>query len=270
MPEGRAAVTGAAIVTGAGNGIGAACAEALARAGAEVTVADIDEAAAERTAERIRRDGGAATAVRLDISDEQGWQKVVADVEARHGHVSTLVNNAGIKAALVPDDRGLLELSMATFDRMLGVNLRGTVLGARAVLPGMIDAGRGSIINMSSVAADRSVRGVGVTYSVSKGALNALTRSLAVTYGPLGVRCNAVAPGVVMVESQVKARPDQAEPLTALGLVAGTAEQIADAVQFLASTASSYVNGHILAVDGGLSATMPGLTRDPAELENRD
>ena len=262
-------VNGAALVTGSGNGIGAGCALALARAGAHVTVTDIDEAAAARTRDEIRAEGGRADAAPLDVTDESAWKQVVSAVEEEHGRVAVLVNNAGLKASLVPDDRGVLDIDMATFDLMLAVNLRGAVLGTRQVLPAMIEAGSGSIIMMSSIGSMSSVRGLGTTYSTTKAAMNGLMRSVAVTYGPLGVRCNCVAPGLIMVESQLAARPDMADSTAGMGTRPGAASEIGSVVAFLSSPGSSYINGQVMVVDGGLTANMPALTSPPAKAEER-
>jgi NAD(P)-dependent dehydrogenase (short-subunit alcohol dehydrogenase family) len=239
-----------ALVTGAGSGIGRACALALAQVGTVVAVTDVDAAGAKETHDLIAADGGASHFYRLDVTEEKDWDGVVREVEQRHGAVSVLVNNAGYKASQAPGDQGLVDLDLPTWDRMMSVNLRGPMLGSRRVLPSMLDAGHGTIIMLSSITALACPPSHGTAYTTTKTALLGLTRSIAVSYGPRGVRCNAVAPGIIaMDEASTDGFTGQGRPA-----------DIANAVVFLASEAASFVNGHTLIVDGGLLATTPGLT----------
>lgn len=248
------------LVTGAGAGIGRACATALAQTGVVVAVTDINETGAKETHDLIAANGGTSSFYKLDVSDESEWDRVVSEVERKHGPVSTLVNNAGFKASLSPNDRGLVDLDLPTWDRMMSVNLRGPMLGSRRVLPAMLKAGRGSIIMFSSVAALRFPPGYGTAYSSSKAGLLGLMRSIAVTYGARGIRCNTIAPGVIVVDDASLAQREFDSSTTRLTGRVGRPNDIAGAVVFLASDAASFVNGDTLIVDGGLTGHLPGLT----------
>jgi NAD(P)-dependent dehydrogenase (short-subunit alcohol dehydrogenase family) len=248
------------LVTGAGAGIGRACACALAQTGVLVVVTDISEAAAKETHDMIAADGGASTFYKLDVSGEDEWNRVLSDVEHKHGPVSILVNNAGYKASLSPNDRGLVDLDLPTWDQMMSINLRGPMIGSRRVLPAMLEAGRGSIIMFSSVTALVSPPNHGTAYSSSKAGLLSLMRSIAVTYGARGIRCNAIAPGVTVVDDTSLAQREFDTSTTKLTGRAARPTDMADAVVFLASEGASFINGHTLIVDGGLTAHMPGLT----------
>jgi NAD(P)-dependent dehydrogenase (short-subunit alcohol dehydrogenase family) len=244
-----------ALVTGAGAGIGRACALALARTGAVVAVTDISEDGAKETHELVVAEGGASAAYRLDVSDEDDWDRVVSEVDRTVGPILTLVNNAGYKASLSPNDRGLLDL-----DRMMRVNLTGPMLGSRRVLPAMLAAGRGSIIMFSSVTALASPPNHATAYSSSKAGLLSLMRSIAVSYGPAGIRCNAIAPGVTVVDEASVAQREFYSSTTSMTGRVGRPNDMASAVLFLASDGASFVNGQTLVVDGGLTAHLPGLT----------
>jgi len=245
---------GAALVTGAGTGIGRAVAYALAADGWAVVATDVDGDAADRVADGIRRAGGRARADRLDIVDEAAWKAVHRRIVDEEGDVELLVNNAGIRSSRTTGDGDLIDLALATFDQMIAVNLRGAVIGTKLVLPAMRSAGRGSVVMMSSAVSMQGVPGGGTAYAVSKAGLNALVRSVAVTYGRDGIRCNAVAPGFVVDDDQAD------KPLTGLLEVAarstgraGTTTDIAGVVAFLASPRAAYINGQALLVDGGLT-----------------
>jgi NAD(P)-dependent dehydrogenase (short-subunit alcohol dehydrogenase family) len=258
MAENAAATQPVAIVTGAGHGIGRGCAMALAESGVHVIVTDINVVTAQETHDGIAAAGGASAVYHLDVTDEAEWASVVNDVARQYGPVTTLVNNAALKASLVADDRGPLDLSLDTFDRMLAINLRGPLLGARAVLPTLLERKRGSIVNISSVGSLLAAPYLATAYRCSKAGVNALTRAIAVTYGPKGIRCNAVAPGVIMVDETAVAQQEFEDSTTETTGRAGRPQDIGAVVAFLASDAAAYVNGQILCVDGGLTARLPG------------
>lgn len=247
-----------ALVTGAGAGIGQECALGLAGATIHVIVTDIDRDAAEATHRAIERAGGSSSWYPLDVTHEKQWASVVADVNKRHGRIAILVNNAGWKASLAPDDRSVLELSMDTFDRMMDVNLRGSILGVREILPGMLALGAGAIINMSSVVASHSLPSMGAAYSCTKAAVDALTRSIAVTYGPRQIRCNAVAPGIIVSEAEPVDYETVAPPVGMSYVPTGHPCDIAAVVVFLATKAPTLLSGQVIIVDGGLSARLSG------------
>ena len=249
-----------ALVTGAGAGIGRGTAIALAEGGATVVVTDINRTSCEETDELIRRQGGSSVAYQLDVADDDAWETVLNEVRHAYAPVSVLVNNAAFKA-YQSGDRGLLDTPIATWDRMLSVNLRGPMLGARRVLPGMLDAGTGSIIMITSTAALHSVAGFATAYGTAKAGLGGLTRAIATTYGARGVRCNAIAPGVIMVsEDQERFRQGNG----ALTKRPGRPLDIAATVVFLASDDGEFINGQVIVVDGGLTAHFPGLPADLA------
>jgi NAD(P)-dependent dehydrogenase (short-subunit alcohol dehydrogenase family) len=251
-----------ALVTGAGSGIGAASATALAAAGASVAVTDVQADAARRVAEEIRAGGGTAVHLTLDVADEHAWAGCVEAVRERLGTITVLHSNAAdTSREAYAGDLGVTELSMELFDQVLAVNLRGPVLGCKHVLPGMIAEGGGSVVITSSVkgstgSAHRSA------YSVSKGGLDALTRVVATGYGKSGVRCNAIAPGIVATDAidTIPAAQRAALEDAHLTPALGRPGDIADAVVFLASDEARFVTGQVLCVDGGLAAHVPALS----------
>jgi NAD(P)-dependent dehydrogenase (short-subunit alcohol dehydrogenase family) len=247
------------MVTGGGGGIGCATSLALARAGATVVVADIDLIAGERTADLIGQQGGSAVPVELDVTDERAWLSVVAQITRQCGPVTGLVNNAAIKASRL-GDAGLLDTDAATWDRILNVNLRGPMLGSRAVLPGMLEAGGGSIVMISATCAFRGVASFATAYSSAKAGMNGLMIAIATTYGGLGVRCNSVAPGLIVVESS-PSQDAHIEQTAGLLYRLGRTSDIASLVVLLTSDEGSYINGQVITVDGGLTTHTAGLSR---------
>ena len=244
--EGRTAV-----VTGASRGIGAATARALDRAGARVVLVARTTSALDRVASGLRHDPVVVTA---DLGEDDSAQRVAEAALGAVGHVDVLVNNAAA-AARLPST----ELDAVTVDRLLAVNVRNLLLLTVALLPGMIERGSGSIVNLSSVS--------GLTgtprrsaYAATKGAVDALTRSLAMEYGPHGVRVNAVAPGVIDTDlwARNKAVPGVVEQVTATIPLRrwGTPDEVADVIVFLASGAARYVTAQTLSVDGGQTHTL--------------
>jgi NAD(P)-dependent dehydrogenase (short-subunit alcohol dehydrogenase family) len=247
------------MVTGAGGGIGSTTALALARAGATVIAADVNADAGKHTVDCISAEGWSAEFAELDVSDEASWTSAVEEVTRRHGPITGLINNAAVKASRLGDG-GLLDTAVATWDRIFAVNLRGPMLGARAVLPSMLEAGEGSIVMISATSAFRGVAGFATAYSSAKAGMNGLMIAIATTYSGSGVRCNAVAPGLILVE----ASPSQEShsDLTA-GLLRrpGKTSDIASLVVLLVSDEGSYINGQLISVDGGMTAHTAGLSR---------
>jgi NAD(P)-dependent dehydrogenase (short-subunit alcohol dehydrogenase family) len=240
-----------AVVTGASRGIGAATAVALDRAGARVALVARDgdllaEVAAGLAHEPVILVG--------DLAEPDEPRRLAAAALAALGRVDVLVNNA---AAAVRQSSE--ELDGETVDRLLGVNVRGLLLLTTGLLPSMVAAGRGSIINLSSVS---GVVGTPrrAAYAASKGAVDGLTRSLAMEYGPRNIRVNSVAPGAVKTALWERNRAvpgviEQIEAQTALRRWAEP-EDIADVIVFLASDAARFVTGETLCVDGGMARTM--------------
>jgi NAD(P)-dependent dehydrogenase (short-subunit alcohol dehydrogenase family) len=252
-----------ALVTGAGSGIGAACARRLAAGGAAVAVTDLRGDLAEEVAGAIVRAGGQARAWALDVSDEGSIAAGVRDVAAALGQVSILHNNAAATdLSGSGDDSEIASMSVELWDRTMAVNLRGPMLMCRAVLPGMIAAGRGAIVNTSSGAA-RVAEHTRPAYGASKAALEALTRSVATRYGPDGIRCNAVAPGLTLTDTVTGPGRGVAKLRAIMRRhtpsAVGTPEEVAAVVAFLASDQARCVNGVVLTADGGLLAAQPYL-----------
>jgi NAD(P)-dependent dehydrogenase (short-subunit alcohol dehydrogenase family) len=251
-----------ALVTGAGSGIGAASAEALAAAGAAVAVTDLDEEAAQAVAARIGARGLRAVAHRLDVSIEDEWVRAVAAVTAELGAITVLHSNAALTSQhAYANDLGVVDLDIDLFDRVIGVNLRGGVLACKHIVPIMLAAGGGSIILTSSV---KSLTGSAhrTAYSVSKGGLDTLAQVVATGYGKGGVRCNAVAPGIVMTAATANIPEAQRTALEDAHLTPslGQPEDIAKTVVFLASDDSAFITGQVLCVDGGLAAHTAALS----------
>lgn len=237
-----------AIVTGAARGMGAAEARRLAQDGACVVVADILDEEGKRTADQI---GKSAIYVHLDVRSEAGWAGAVATAVSSFGRLDILVNNAGVQI-VTP----LMESSAEQFRQINEVNLIGPFLGIKAVVPKMIEAGAGSIINIASIAGLRGSPGMGF-YAASKHGLLGFTKTVAAELGLLGIRVNAVCPGTINT-TMLKEVGDQAHvdlnkemanvvPLRRVG----QPEDMAGIVAFLASDDSSYCNGAEFVVDGG-------------------
>lgn len=237
-----------ALVTGAGRGNGKAIAEELAENGATVVVNDLDEEPATSTAESIREAGGEAIALAADVSDEDAVESMVEDAVDEIGTIDILVNNAGVGQSgpfLSRENDDLFELNLDT-------HLWGSIHCTEAVVDGMVEQGYGKIVNITSIHTKNGV-GMSPEYDVGKYSLLGLTKSLALELGREGVRVNAVAPGWVdtrMTDGFADRTVEQILDLNPLDRFAQS-EEIANAVMFLASPASDYVNGHELRVDGG-------------------
>ncbi|MBB5405909.1 glucose 1-dehydrogenase [Paraburkholderia youngii] len=247
-----------AVVTGAGAGIGKACAEAMAREGARVVVADIDAASAAACAAHICSHSGEALAVGTDIADE-GDVAVLFETTARHfGGLDLLVNNASAMQ-LTPRDRAILDLDLTVWDQTLATNLRGTLLCCRRGIEYMLARGGGVIVNMSScqgLSGDTAQ----TAYAASKAAMNMLSLSLATQYGHAAIRCNAVAPGLVMTE-RLAAKLDDAmqRHLMRHQLLprVGCPNDVAALVVFLLSDDAAFITGQVICIDGGMLAHVP-------------
>jgi NAD(P)-dependent dehydrogenase (short-subunit alcohol dehydrogenase family) len=234
-----------ALVTGGGAGIGAACAMALARRGAQVLVADVDLASAERVAKGLH---GAGLACLLDVRDAASVQAAVDLVLRHHGRLDIAVNNAGIGVAT---KRDVGEMSWEDWTRVTSVNLDGVFRSMRAELPAMLTSGGGSIINMASVTAHVGIAGASA-YVAAKHAVLGLTKCAAAEYATRGIRVNVVCPGYI--DTAISPRTDQQK--VALGKLhpmnrLGTSEEVAEVVAFLAGESASFVTGSAYDVDGG-------------------
>ncbi|MCG1003148.1 MULTISPECIES: SDR family NAD(P)-dependent oxidoreductase [Halobacterium] len=237
-----------ALVTGAGRGNGAAIAAELAANGATVVVNDLDLEPAETTAASIREAGGEAVAYAADVSEKDAVESMVADATEELGGIDILVNNAGVGTTgpfLTRDDDSRFELNLDT-------HLWGAINCTEAVVDNMVDQGYGKIVNITSIHTKNAV-GMSPEYDVGKFSLLGLTKSLALELGREGIRVNAVAPGWVdtrMTDGFTDETVEQILDSNPLDRFAQP-EEIADAVMFLSSPASDYVNGHELRVDGG-------------------
>jgi NAD(P)-dependent dehydrogenase (short-subunit alcohol dehydrogenase family) len=250
------------VVTGAAQGIGAACARRLAQDGAAVALWDVADAAGQALAAELQAQGAQAIYCHCNVAAKTEVEAALAATLARFGPVDGLVNNAGIfKAA------AFLDITEADWDAVLDVNLKGSFLVGQAVAREMVKAAgdvKGAIVNMSSVNGTLTIPSI-ASYNASKGAINQLTRVMALSLADQGVRVNAVAPGTiatdlalqaVLTSEEAKARILSRTPMKRLG----EPGEIADVVAYLLSDAASYVTGEIVVVDGGrmtLNYTVP-------------
>jgi NAD(P)-dependent dehydrogenase (short-subunit alcohol dehydrogenase family) len=243
-----------AVVTGAARGIGRAVAERLAEAGAHVIVADRDEAEGRQTAAAIRKASGRSDMITLDVTDHAAVAAAARTIQTEHGPVDILVNNAGIVR-----NAPAVDMSLEDWKDVIGIDLGGVFNCAQAFGRQMVAAGRGSIVNISSICGEVTVHPQPqVSYNAAKAGVNLLTKSLAVEWAQSGVRVNAVAPGYVATELTLKGRSNPEwfgtwMRMTPMGRLAEPRE-VASAVLFLASDAASYVTGTVLTVDGGYTA----------------
>jgi NAD(P)-dependent dehydrogenase (short-subunit alcohol dehydrogenase family) len=250
-----------ALVTGGGRGIGRATTLHLARAGADVCVADLREDDAARVAEAARRLGRRALAVGGDVGQEAGRRSMVETAERELGPIDVLVNNAGIIQVVDP-----FELTEADWDRMLNVNAKAVFFLSQLVLRGMVARRRGAVVSLAS-AAGKSASGVNyLHYNVSKAAVIALTKTLAFAVARDGVRVNCVCPGIIDTDMWAQIDREQGQQLMGLGegelmqrriesvpmARAGTTDDVARVILFLASPLAGYMTGQALNITGGL------------------
>ena len=237
-----------ALITGASQGIGRACALELARAGATVALAARNEAKLAEAVGEIEAAGGKAAAFALDIAGEESIRNAAKAVLDRFGKVEILVNNAGITR-----DGLMLRMKRADWDEVLGTNLTGAFLLSQALLSPMLKNRWGRIINISSVVGRTGQAGQ-VNYAASKAGLIGLTRSMAREVASRGITVNAVAPGYI--ETPMTAVLDEKQRAAMMAAIplgrAGTDVEIAQAVVFLASDAAGYITGHVLDINGGM------------------
>ena len=257
---------GTALVTGGGSGIGRAIALALAERGAAVGVVDVNAEAGRETVDLIETAGGRASFARADAGHWDEVDRAVPEVVDGLGPLGILVNAAGILDAYAAAH----EIEPAHWERVVGINLSGTFFFCRRVLPDLLAANRGCIVNIASTAGLVGAGG-GAAYVASKHGVVGLTRQMAVEYAPRGVRVNAICPGPIatnlrasserilgpgapsMANVGVAVNEEQVRALIPLGR-RGTVDDIAAAACFLASDAAAYITGHTLVVDGGWTA----------------
>ena len=243
------------IITGAGGGMGRVAAQLFAKEGAKVVVAEYSEAAGRDTVAMVEAEGGTATYVRADVSKEADAKAMVDHALATYGRVDVLYNNAGI----MPEaDHSVIDTDVDTWDQVMAVNVRGPFLGCKYAIPAMQAGGGGSIINVASFVAILGCSVPQDAYTASKGAILSLTRSLAVQFGPNGIRTNAICPGPIetplLMDWLLK---DEAAKNLRLARNPtgrfGKPEEIVYMALYLASDESRFTNGASLVVDGGIS-----------------
>jgi NAD(P)-dependent dehydrogenase (short-subunit alcohol dehydrogenase family) len=243
------------IITGAGSGMGRTAALLFAAQGAKVVVAEFSEAAGNETVRLVREAGGEATFIRVDVSNEADAKGMVDHALATYGGLDVLYNNAGV----MPEaDHSVIDTEVAVWDQVMAVNVRGVFLGCKYAIPAMEARGGGSIINIASFVALLGCSVPQDAYTASKGALLSLTRSLAVQFGPKGIRTNAICPGPIetplLMDWLLK---DEAAKQLRLARNPtgrfGKPEEIVNMAIYLASDESRFTNGAQLVVDGGIS-----------------
>ena len=241
-----------ALISGGARGQGSAEAKLFAAEGANVVVGDILDIKGKETVDRINDARVSAKYVHLDVTSKDDWDSAVIETIHNFGKIDILVNNAGITLI-----RTVEETTVEEWDTVNEINSKGVFLGLKCCIPAMLNSSGGSIINISSIA---GLIGMGniAAYSASKGAVRLLTKSTAVQYGPKGIRCNSIHPGVIDTEMTKESMSDELKrqnvlDRTPLGTL-GTVNDIALAALYLASDESRYVTGTELVVDGGATA----------------
>ncbi|MGK2852019.1 MAG: SDR family NAD(P)-dependent oxidoreductase [Candidatus Limnocylindrales bacterium] len=243
------------IITGAGGGMGRVAARMFAAQGAKVVVAEFSETAGQETVDLIKADGGEATFVKVDVSKDADAKGMVDHAVATYGRLDCLYNNAGI----MPEaDHSVTDTEVDVWDAVMAVNVRGVYLGCKYAIPAMQAGGGGSIINIASFVAILGCSVPQDAYTASKGAVLSLTRSLAVQFGPDGIRTNAICPGPIetplLMDWLVK---DEAAKQLRLARNPtgrfGKPEEIVHMAVYLASDESRFTNGASLVVDGGIT-----------------
>ncbi|MCJ0905425.1 SDR family NAD(P)-dependent oxidoreductase [Rhodococcus sp. ARC_M6] len=251
-----------ALITGAGSGLGRATALRFAEEGAAVACVDLNLTAAQAVTQEIRERGGRAIGLAADVSSSADSEKMVSDAIEQLGRVDILFANAGVAGT-----GNAADISEDLWDKVIDINLKGVWLSAKYVLPHMIERGEGVIINQASMGGLVGINGI-FPYTAAKGGVIAMTKQMAVTYGPNGVRVNAICPGTIPTPLVYRSREERGDapanadhsakdaevskrfPLQRLG----TPDDVANLALFLASDEANWVTGSIYAVDGGRSA----------------
>ncbi|MGM9923630.1 MAG: SDR family NAD(P)-dependent oxidoreductase [Bacillus sp. (in: firmicutes)] len=241
-----------AVITGSGSGMGRSGALLFADEGAKVVLTDINEQAVQAVAQEINKNGGEAIALKHNVTVKEEWDKVYKATVQAFEKLDILVNNAGISLATPFEEQTIQE-----WDRTMDINLKGTFLGIQLAMPYLRENGGGSIINISSIAGITGSSGAGA-YTASKGAVRLLTKAVAVDYGKDNIRCNSIHPGFIITPMSREYMEDPMYRQNFLAQMAlqqlGKPEEVAEAVLFLASDASSHITGVELPVDGGVTA----------------
>jgi len=245
------------VVLGASQGLGASTARRLAAEGAKLVLAGISVDRGEQLAASIVESGGSAHYCRADLKDADSLAALMEQAVARHGRLDGLFNNAA-DMSLIAADADAVEVAIETFDRTIASDLRGLFLACRFAIPKMLASGGGSIVQSSSAAAFAG-EPTRVAYGCAKAGLDALTRHVAARWGKSKIRCNSVAPGMMMTETALR----HADMLPLADILRRTASprlgepnDIANAVAFLLSEESAFINGQVISVDGGLTFSL--------------
>ncbi len=240
-----------ALISGGARGQGAAEAMLFAREGAKVVFGDILDGEGQQVEDDIRGQGGDATYIHLDVTQEVDWQQAVEKAVGIYGKLNVLVNNAGIVRV-----ESITRTSKASWDQIMAVNATGVFLGTKYSIPAMRDAGGGSIVNISSISGMVAVGAP--AYNASKGAVRVFTKVTAVHHAKDNIRCNSIHPGVIDTPMARSGLDDPAWEAQMLGMVpmgrVGVPDEIAYGVLYLASDESAFVTGSELVIDGGLTA----------------
>ncbi len=247
------------VITGAAGGLGSAAARLMAARGARLVLADIAFERAEALAADLDAD---TLPLAVDLGDEISIKAMIATTLARFGSLDVLHNNAAdLSPDLGPRDLDILSMETEVWERTFRVNVRGTMIACREALPYMLQQGRGSIVNMvSSLALQGHI--VQNAYSCSKAALIQMTRCIATSHGPSGVRCNAVAPGLTLTPQVAKVFPPAVRHLVEKETLRdglGEPDDLAEAVAWLASDAAANMNGQLIVCDGGCTTHVPDI-----------
>jgi NAD(P)-dependent dehydrogenase (short-subunit alcohol dehydrogenase family) len=242
------------LLTGGGGALGQVSAELFAREGASVTIIDAVKNKAEETAHRISANGGNTIAIHANITNEAAVRDAISTSIQHWGRLDTLFNNAGI---MPHQDESILNLDFELLTQIYVVNLGGTALCCKYTIPHIINAGGGAVVNMGSFLAVMGCTKPQDAYSASKGAIIALTRSLAVQFGKYNIRVNALCPGPIETEHVTRFFPNEEDRRVRLDRIPlgrfGRPEDVAELALYLASDAASWLTGQAIVLDGGIS-----------------
>ena len=243
-----------ALITGAGSGMGRLAAETFAREGAQIVGADVTEDALKETVSMVEKEGGSIVGIATDVTNAESVRDAIQAGVKAFGKLDVLYNNAGI---FPDDDTSVVETDESVYQHVIDVNLKGVYLCCKYGIPELVKAGGGSVINIASFVALMGCTVPQDAYTASKGAVLSLTRSLAVQYGPHGVRANAICPGPILTPMLESLFPSEEERLKRLNRIPlgrfGRAEDIVYAGLYLASDESSWTTGTTFVIDGGIT-----------------
>ena len=246
-----------ALITGGASGIGAATASLMARLGASVVIADVNQVGGKERADEIEAAGGAAVAIEIDVGEAAQVKRAVDTAVDTYGRLDILFNNAAA-LGIISEDLEITSVDLANWEHSLRVDLTGPMLGCKYAIPAMVKNGGGSIINTASVS------GIGAEvymtgYPVAKAGVIHLSRTVALQWGLHGIRCNAIAPGLTLSPAGLGMPERMRDMYVRHSMVpfVGGPEDIAPTVAFLASDMSRYITGQCIQIDGGITGTIP-------------